>query len=241
MSCDKQIALAEKYLGINFNDKDLLKKALTHGSFAYEAGEGQKDIYERLEFLGDAVLNFVITDFIFLRFPKFHEGDLARLRANLVNAQVLADLAQEIRLGECILLGKGAELSGGRERTSILSDSYEAILGAIYLDQGIERVKTFILQKFRDLILKSVSAERLSDDKTALQEYVVSKFSVMPDYEIVLEEGPVHERVFSAEVSVSGKVWGCGMGGSKKKAELAAAKEALEALTASEGEAGKGK
>ncbi len=241
MSCEKEIALAEEYLGITFNDKDLLKKALTHGSFAYEAGEGQKDIYERLEFLGDAVLNFVITDFIFLRFPKFREGDLARLRANLVNAQVLADLAQEIRLGECVFLGRGAELSGGRERTSILSDSYEAVLGAIYLDQGIERVKTFILQKFRDLILKSVSAERLSDDKTALQEYAVSKFGVMPDYEIVLEEGPVHDRVFSAEVSISRKVWGRGSGGSKKKAELAAAKEALEALAASEGKTGKSK
>lgn len=234
VSHDKQITQAEKYLGINFKNKHLLKRALTHGSFAYEAGTDEKDIYERLEFLGDAVLNFVITDFIFHRFLKFSEGDLARLRANLVNSQVLANLAQDIGLGECIFLGKGAELSGGRERASILCDCFEAVLGAIYLDQGIEVAKEFILRRFRDLILKSVAAERLSDDKTALQEFAISKFGVMPDYKIIKEEGPVHKRIFYSEVSISGKVWGRGKGYSKKKAELVAAKEALKALTQSE-------
>lgn len=231
MSREEHINKAEKYLGISFENKDLLRRALTHSSFAYEAGTGEKDIYERLEFLGDAVLNFVITDFIFHRFPKLNEGDLAKLRANLVNSQVLANLAQEIGLGECIFLGKGAELTGGRERTSILGDCFEAVLGAIYLDQGIEIAKEFVLKKSQDLILRTIATERLSDNKTALQEYVVGKLGVMPDYKIVKEEGPVHKRIFYAEVSISGKVWGRGKGFSKKKAELAAAKDGLEALT----------
>lgn len=224
---DEHIARAEEYLGITFDNKDLLKKALTHSSFAYEAGIGERNIYERLEFLGDAVLNFVITDFIFHRFPKLNEGDLAKIRANLVNSQALAALAQQISLGECIFLGKGAELAGGRERTSILGDCFEAVLGAIYLDKGSQSAKEFILKKFRDLILQVASAERFSDDKTALQEYVVARFGVMPDYKIVKEEGPVHKRIFYAEVLISRKIWGKGKGYSKKKAELAAAKEAL--------------
>ena len=226
----EEIEKAKKYLGIDFSDEDLLKKSLTHSSFAHEIGTGEGDIYERLEFLGDAVLSFVITDFIFHRFPKLAEGDMAKLRANLVNSQVLADLAQQIGLGECIFLGKGAELSGGRERTSILGDCFEAVLGAIYLDQGIEIAKKFILERFRDLIFEAAGSERLSDDKTALQEYAVGKFGSMPDYAIVREEGPVHNRVFYAEVSISRKVRGRGQGPSKKKAELAAAKEALAAL-----------
>lgn len=231
MLYDQNIAQAEECLGIRFDNKALLKKALTHSSFAYEAGTGEKGIYERLEFLGDAVLSFVITDFIFHRFPKLNEGDLAKIRANLVNSQVLANLAQEIGLGEYIFLGKGAELTGGRARTSILADCFEAVLGAMYLDQGVEVAKEFILRRFKDLILEVAVAERLSDDKTALQEQAVSEFGVMPDYRIVKEEGPVHKRIFYSEVCISGKVWGKGKGYSKKKAELAAAKEALEALS----------
>lgn len=230
MSYEEHVNRAQEHLGVNFQNKSILRKALTHSSFAYEAGADEADMYERLEFLGDAVLNLIITDFIFHRFPKLNEGDLAKLRANLVNAQVLAELAQEIGLGEFIFLGKGAELTGGRQRTSILGDCFEAVLGAIYLDQGIETTKKFILTRFKDLILEVVTSEQLSDDKTALQEYTVSRFGVMPRYEIFKEEGPVHKRIFYARVLIDGKLWGKGKEYSKKKAELAAAKKALAAL-----------
>jgi ribonuclease-3 len=238
MSHEECISKAEEHLGIVFDNKAILRKALTHSSFAYEAGT-ESEMYERLEFLGDAVLNFVITDFIFHRFPNLNEGDLAKIRANLVNSQVLADLAAQICLGECILLGRGAELSGGRERTSILGDCFEAVLGAIYLDKGVGVAREFVLRRFKDIILKVVASGRLSDDKTALQEYTVSKFGVMPKYEIIKEEGPVHKRTFYAEVSISDKAWGVGNARSKKKAELAAAKKAMEALAGEEAESAK--
>lgn len=238
MSHQEYISKAEEYLGITFEDQSILRRALTHSSFAYEAGSGERDMYERMEFLGDAVLNLVITDFIFHRFPKLDEGDLAKMRANLVNSEVLARLAQEIGLGECILLGKGAELTGGRERSSILGDCLEAVLGAIYLDQGIDVVREYILRNFKNLVMEVVASNQLSDDKTALQEYTVSRFGVMPKYEIIKEEGPVHNRIFYAQVSVSEKIWGEGKEHSKKKAELAAAKEALAALAKDKGNTG---
>ncbi|MEW6189481.1 MAG: ribonuclease III [Actinomycetota bacterium] len=224
-----KIAKAEKCLGIIFSNKNFLKRALTHSSFAFEMGVDAREVYERLEFLGDAILNFVITDFIFHRFPKFNEGELAKFRAKLVNSEALAKVAQGIGLGEFIFMGKGAELTGGRERTSILADCFEAILGAIYLDQGLSAVREFILKKFKDKIFEQASKE-FSDFKTNLQEYTMEKLGVVPEYQITREEGPVHERIFHAEVLVQGKVMGKGTGRSKKKAEQRAAQEALEAL-----------
>lgn len=230
MNPDTKIKRAEDSLGVTFKDKDLLKMALTHRSFAYEASDRVLQINEKLEFLGDAVLGFVITDFIFRRYPRFSEGDLAKLRANLVNAEVLAAIAQEIALGECVLLGRGAELTGGRERISILSDCLEAIFGAIYLDQGLGKAQEFILKRFKDLIMETAQASELADFKTNLQEVTVQKLGVMPEYKIVREEGPIHERVFFVEVLVAGKVMGQGQGKSKKKAEREAAKKALAVL-----------
>lgn len=220
---------AERRLGFSFKDKDLLKRALTHRSFAFEA-KAVVETNEKLEFLGDSVLNFVITDFIFRRFPKFDEGRLAELRANLVNMDTLANLARRMDLGRCIFMGRGAELTGGREKASILADCFEAVLGAIYLDLGIEEARGFILREFRDVIFQQVTRRELADFKTILQEYAMDKIGVMPIYEIVQEEGPVHERTFYAQVSIGGEILGQGMGRSKKKAERAAAKEALEAL-----------
>lgn len=224
-----RIGEAERRLGFSFKDKDLLKIALTHRSFASEAKE-VVETNEKLEFLGDSILNFVITDFIFRRFPKFDEGKLAELRANLVNMDTLADLARRMDLGRCILMGRGAELTGGREKISILADCFEAVLGAIYLDLGIEKARGFILREFRDVIFQQVTRGELADFKTVLQEYAMDKIGIMPVYEIVREEGPVHERTFYARVSIGGEILGQGMGKSKKKAERAAAKEALEAL-----------
>ncbi len=175
-------------------------------------------------------MNLVITDFIFRRFPQFSEGNLAKLRANLVNTEILADLAQQISLGDCVFLGRGAEITGGRTRESILADCFEAVLGALYLDKGIEAVRSFALKKFKNIIMKKAGVKELSDFKTSLQEYTSQKFGVMPEYRISKEEGPVHEKIFFAEVSVEGKVAGKGKGRSKKKAEQEAAKKALKEL-----------
>ncbi|MBI4744519.1 MAG: ribonuclease III [Actinobacteria bacterium] len=230
MTFSANIELAEKYLGLTFRDKNLLKIALTHRSFSLVSGERIFEVNERLEFLGDAILSFVITDFIFNQFPQFSEGDLAKLRASLVNSNVLADIGSKISLGECILLGKGTELTGGRERTSILADCFEAIIGAIYIDQGIEVVRQFIIDKFRDIILASAENNILADFKTNLQELTAQKFGLLPEYKIVSEEGPVHEKIFNVEVLIDKKVYGRGKGKSKKKAEQAAAEEAFEHL-----------
>ncbi len=217
---------AEECLNIVFVDKELIKVALTHRSFAAEASD-KVDVNERLEFLGDAVLEFVVTDFLFNHYPELEEGDLAMLRANIVNSDVLAKLAGNIGFGECILMGRGAEIAGGRRQTSILGDCLEAILGAVYLDQGIKRTKEFILGIFQEEIAKQASKEKYLDLKTNLQEYTMKKLKVLPLYRITREEGPVHKRAFFAEVSVGGNVWGKGKGKSKKRAEQEAAKKAL--------------
>jgi ribonuclease-3 len=225
-----KVKLAEEYLGVIFKDKNLLKTALTHRSFSLVSGERTAQVNERLEFLGDTVLNFVVTDFIFNQFPQFPEGDLAKLRANLVNTNVLADIGSKMSLGECVLLGKGTELTGGRERISIIADCLEAIIGAIYIDQGIEFVRRFIINKFKSIILMSAESSVLADFKTNLQELTAQKFGLLPEYRVVDEEGPVHEKIFYVEVLINGRVCGKGKGKSKKKAEQEAAEEALEFL-----------
>lgn len=230
IALDKRVAKAEKSLGFEFRDKKLLAVALTHRSFAFEASLKSSQINEKLEFLGDTVLNLIITDFIFRRFPKFAEGDLARLRANLVNTDVLASLAQKLNLGQHVFLGRGAELTGGRERKSILADCLEAVIGAMYVDRGLDPVRYFILKKFKRIIIQEAQAEELADFKTLLQEYTSQKLGVMPEYRISKEVGPVHEKIFFADVLISKKVYGKGKGSSKKRAEQEAARKALQRL-----------
>lgn len=230
MAIDGKIIKAEKSLGFEFRDKKLLTVALTHRSFAFEASLKSSQINEKLEFLGDAVLNLIITDFIFRRFPKFAEGDLAKLRANLVNTEALASVAQRLRLGEYVFLGRGAELTGGRARKSILADCFEAVLGAMYLDQGMEPARSFVLKKFKRMITEGAGVAELADFKTSLQEYTSQKLGVMPEYRISKEEGPVHEKLFFAEVLIKGRIHGRGKGSSKKRAEQEAAKKALQRI-----------
>ncbi len=228
---EDNLELAEKLLSVKFHNKDLLKQALTHRSLLVEdKGKNELKIYERLEFLGDSILSFIVTDFLFHRFPQFKEGDLAKLRASLVNAEILAQAASKINLGQPMFISKGVELEGGRENPSILSDCFEAVIGAIYLDQGIDEAREFILVNLRDQIFKAAEKDELADSKTALQEYVVAKFDTRPKYEVVAEKGPVHDRTFFTEVEINRKIWGKGTGSSKKKAELAAAEEALKKL-----------
>lgn len=225
-----KIDKAEKALGIKFSDKYFLKLALTHRSFPALPEEPPPETNEKLEFLGDAILSLIITDFIFHRFPQLNEGELAKLRANLVNSEILAQISSEMGLGEFILLGKGTELIGGREKTSILGDCLEAIIGAIYIDQGLEEAKKFVLNNFKNVILEQSQQKDFSDFKTALQERVVEKMGITPEYKVIKEEGAVHDKTFYVEVFIEGESYGKGKGKSKKKAEQKAAQEALKKL-----------
>lgn len=220
---------AQKAFGVSFNDENLLRTALTHSSFAYEIGSA--DFNEKLEFLGDSVLGVVITEKIFKAFPELQEGGLAKLRANLVRAETLAAVAHELNLGEYVLIGRGAEQSGGRRNESILADCVEAIIGAVYLDQGFEAAGKFIIGLFESKIAEQAKAKELGDPKTTLQELTTERWSTLPDYKIVSREGPAHRPMFSAAVEIKGRIYGRGTGTSKKRAEQLAAKEALKEIS----------
>lgn len=214
-------------LGVRMTDPDLWDLALTHRSWAFEAG-GVPD-NERLEFLGDAVLQVVITDEIFRRFADAREGRLAKLRAALVNTGRLADMARSLDLGLAVKLGKGEEQSGGRDKDSILADTLEAVLGAIYLDQGLPTVRDLILRLFRPLVDELSTQHAALDYKTSLQELAAARLSSLPVYE-VSDSGPDHDKEFAARVMLDGEWLGGGTGRSKKAAEQEAAREAYRAL-----------
>jgi len=184
-----------------------------------------------VEFLGDAVLGLVVTDYMFLEHPGFAEGELAKIRASVVNASTLASLAEELSLGEALQLGKGEEASGGREKQSILSDAMEAVIGAVYLDGGLAPARRLVLDLLRGRIAESADGPGRHDHKTKLQELAVQHFDGLPRY-AVLGDGPDHDKLFSATVSVAGVVRGQGEGRSKKEAEQAAASIAWLSLRA---------
>jgi ribonuclease III len=226
---DKIVADAQKDLGLAFNDAAVLRIALTHSSFAYQTGSNEFN--EKLEFLGDSILGAAITDYIFHNFPEMQEGGLAKLRANLVRAETLADVARGLGLGSFLLIGKGAEQSGGRQNESILADCLEAVIGAVYLDQGYEIARKFVIDIFRQKVAEQGEQKELGDPKTTLQEMTMDRWSMLPIYHIVAQQGPAHRPMFSAAVSIHGQVVGRGAGTSKKKAEQVAAKEALKELS----------
>lgn len=215
-------------LGVPAELGPLYELALTHRSFAFEQPEAI-DHNERLEFLGDAILGAVVTDLIFAKFPDLPEGDLARLRASVVNTVALAEIARTIGLGEHLKLGKGEEGSGGRDKASLLADSFEAVIGAVYLDRGINRV-TEVLTPLFDAALDEVVAGGMTfDAKTALQEAAVKMSGDVPSYRVA-SSGPDHDKRFTAHVYIDGESYGSGTGHSKKEAEQRAAREALDTL-----------
>jgi ribonuclease III len=217
----------EKALGIRFGNQELYVWAFTHRSYAYE--NGGLPTNERLEFLGDAVLGLVVTDVIYRAFPDLPEGQLAKLRAATVNMNVLADVARELGVGAAVQLGRGEELSGGRDKSSILADTLEAILGAVYLDKGLPRAAALIRRLFEARVMEAAGRGAALDYKTSLQELAASSLGGMPSYSIE-EEGPDHAKRFTATVSVAGVAYGSGKGRSKKEAEQNAAQEAFETL-----------
>jgi len=215
-------------LGVRFSDPSIRAAALTHRSYSFEQ---ELDVNnERLEFLGDAVLGLVVTDVAYRDFPEMPEGELAKLRAAIVNMSALADVARDLRLGDFIMLGKGEEMSGGRDKASILADALEAILGAIYLDRGLGAARAFIERVFRPRMVAYVRGEGERDYKTILQELASADLHAMPEYKIS-DQGPDHLKEFTATVYLNGKAWGKGIGRSKKEAEQQAAHEAYEKLS----------
>ncbi len=213
---------------INFINKRLLETALTHKSCLNEHPE-IKESNERLEFLGDAILEFVITETLYKSFPDKQEGYLTSLRANLVNTQNLAEVAKKLNIGKLIHLSKGEEDGGGRENPSLLADTVEAIIGALYIDQGLTKVEEFIKEnlvtEIPDKVLKP-----LKDAKSRFQEYIQAKGLPAPKYKVLKESGPDHDRDFVVQVQVQGRIYGEGTGKSKGQAEQEAAREALSFL-----------
>lgn len=209
----------------DFKDKKLFSHALTHRSWVNEH-KGERTSNERLEFLGDAILEFVVSKEIFDKFPSKEEGYLTALRANLVNTVALAEFAKKLDLGSVLYLSKGEEDSGGRTNSSLLADTVEAIIGAIFIDRGIEPASDFIIENLLDEVEKK-SEETLKDPKSRLQEYVQSQGFAAPKYKVVEESGPDHDKKFIIEVIVNDTSWGQGEGKSKGSAEQAAALQAL--------------
>ena len=212
-------------LGIRFRDGELRERALTHRSFAFEHGVEKTN--ERLEFLGDSVLGLVVTDMAYATYLDMQEGELAKLRAAIVNAQALADVARSLGLGALVRLGKGEEQSGGRDKASILADALEAVFGAVYLDLGLDEARELIERLFRPLMEAYVDGRIGGDYKTMLQELASRELRTMPEYRLE-ERGPDHEKEFTATVYLEGEARGGGVGKSKKEAEQLAAREAFE-------------
>ena len=219
----------EKKLDYVFRDKALLEEALCHSSYANEHRADHLSSNERLEFLGDSVLGFVTAEFLFAQHPDLPEGDLTRIRAALVCEQSLFEVAQKLDLGSYLKLGRGEETGGGR--TSILADATEAVFAAVYLDGGIAAASALIHRCVLDAEREEVVEERRRDYKTALQELVQRQADQVLSYRMVGERGPDHAKTFAAEVLLNGAPIGSGSGHSKKEAEQAAARSALEGLS----------
>jgi ribonuclease III len=215
-------------LGAEF-DPELLDLALTHRSYAYE--NGGLPTNERLEFLGDSVLGVIVTEALYTRHPDLPEGQLAKLRAAIVNSRALASLARQLDIGAYLKLGRGEEISGGRDKSSILADAVEAVIGAFYLDRGTDATRELVLRLFAELLDDAASLGAGLDWKTSLQELAASMSLGIPEY-TVIESGPDHEKYFEATARLSGEGVGEGTGRSKKEAEQRAAEQAWTSLSA---------
>jgi ribonuclease-3 len=214
----------EASLSISYSEPMLLLQAVTHDSF-YKEQNASWGSNERLEFLGDSVIGLLVSRLLYTRFPDFTEGSMAQMKAYLVSTEFLAEKAREIDLGKYLLLGKGEEQSGGRERHSLLADAYEAVIGSFYLDQGIDTVERYMTSTFAPSI-EEVTISR-KNSKSLLQEHIQKHFKCLPLYTVIKEEGPPHQKTFHVRVYFKGEILGEGSGASKKEAEKESAKVAL--------------
>jgi ribonuclease-3 len=220
----------EASLGYCFEDTGLLDNALTHRSFVNENSSLPCKDNERLEFLGDAVLELTVSDMLMKKFPDYTEGELSKLRASVVNEQPLAGLARFFRIGEFLLLGRGEETSGGRMKPSLLANAFESLVAAMYLDGGFDRVAAFTGRLFEPLIEAGTAAAVYRDYKTAAQEICQNLFQELPRYAVIAETGPDHDKRFEMGLVIGEKTIATGTGRNKKEAEQHAAKMALETL-----------
>lgn len=224
----------EKNIHYTFKNQGLLKEALTHSSFSNERKENVVHNNERLEFLGDAVLSIVISDYLFKNHVNLPEGELTKIRSKIVCESTLGECSKRIELGQFMFFGKGEEMTGGRKRTSILADAFEALIAAIYLDGGLDAARSFIMAYMKDYIQNAINGKVFLDYKTHLQEIVQIRKDNRIKYEIIGEEGPDHSKLFYTQVKLNDIVIGYGKGRSKKEAEQEAAKMAIEKVESSE-------
>lgn len=232
MNMQKKIDLSqgalESKIRYHFSEPGILNHALTHSSYANEMRMNKESNNERLEFLGDAVLELVTSEYVYKEYPMLTEGDLTKLRASIVCEQTLSYCARDLNIGDYLLLGKGEDISGGRERDSILSDALESVIGAIYLDGGFTNAKEFIMCFIME-DLKNI--DLFFDSKTILQEIIQNENNKLKiNYKLILEEGPDHNKNFTIAVCVGNEEIGCGIGRTKKAAEQEAAYQAIQKL-----------
>jgi ribonuclease III len=223
------LADIQQRIAYQFSNTELLERALTHKSYANENRVPYHN--ERMEFLGDAVLNLVVSEYLMKTCPDSTEGDLSRLRAAVVSEPALAAIAREIGLGRYILLGRGEEQTGGRDKGSLLANCLEALIASIYLDTGKDSADAFVIRFFENIIQKTCTSRGTLDHKTKLQELCQERLRQLPEYKVVSASGPDHQKQFEVEVWIKGQVSGRGIGRNKKEAEQRAAKEAIARLT----------
>ena len=227
---DNNISLLEEKIEYNFKDKEVVFTAITHSSYANERKTKKLKYNERIEFLGDSVLSLVISEYLYKMYPNLPEGELTVTRAKIVCENSLSKCATDINLGKHLMLGKGEELSGGRSKMSILSDAFEALIGAIYLDGGFDTARGFILKYMENIIKSCVEGKLFYDFKTQLQEIIQQNGEQHISYIVIDESGPDHNKTFKTEVRVNNVTIGQGNGHSKKESEQSAAKDALDKI-----------
>src|SRR5215204_6172030 len=220
----------EQDQGLYFNNKQLLMTAFVHSSFVNEMGNNSQEDNERLEFLGDSILGFVVSEWLFVRFPVSSEGELTRVRAALVRREALARFANRLNLGDYLFLGHGEEESGGRKRTASLAATFEAVIGAIFLDLGLDAVRGFLLPIVKADLEQGSLASLHKDPKSRLQEWTQGEYETLPRYKQIDHAGPDHAKIFMFQVTIRDRRLGVGEGASKQEATLAAAAMALNCL-----------
>ena len=220
----------EQNIGIRFKDRKFLQTAFVHRSYLNEHPEYEGESNERLEFLGDAILEFITSRYLFNHFPNLSEGELTAFRSALVSTKNLAKTAKKLNLGKFLFLAKGEEENGGRENPGILENTVEALIGAIFLDQGLEKAKEFVEKNILSALPEIIRTKSYKNPKSQLQEVVQEKYKTPPVYKVLKEEGPDHAKIFTIAVFVEGKEMGKGKGKNKQEAEEKAAKQALEKI-----------
>ncbi len=234
---ERDVRFLEETLGFSFRDQGVLRQALTHSSYVNESPGDASGDNQRLEFLGDAILDFVVGDWLYSRYPDAREGELTSLRAEIVRTEGLAAFARTLDLGDYLRLGRGENSTGGRERDANLCAAFEALVGALYVDQGLDVVLTLV-HRLLDNRAPEIDMQRQAKDaKSLLQELTQGRLHVTPTYRITDERGPDHAKVFTAQALVGDDVWGEGTGRSKQAAEQAAARKALQAFRTSQPQA----